>query len=72
MLTDFCYHRTNRVVVCKRYGACMVPGRRNQERHLRAQPHSLLGAELKAAIKYLDGLDLKTAGQLGLDKDGRI
>jgi len=31
-----------------------------------------LGAELKAAIKYLDGLDLKAAGQLGLDKDGRI
>ena len=29
MLSDFCYHRTHRVVVCKRCGMCMVSGRRN-------------------------------------------
>jgi hypothetical protein len=68
MLTDLSYHRTHGVVVCKPCKTCIVPGRPNQERHLRAQPHRLLGAELKAASEYLDGLDLKTAEQLGLDK----
>ena len=55
------------MIVCKPCETCIVPGRRNQERHLRAQPHRLLGAELKATIEYFDGLDLKTAEQLGLD-----
>jgi hypothetical protein len=68
MLTDFYYDRTHQVIVCKPCKTCIVPGRPNQERYLRAQPHHLLGAELKAAIKYLNGLNLKTAEQLGLNK----
>jgi hypothetical protein len=68
MLTDFYYHSTHRVVVCKPCATCIVPGRPNQERHLRAQPHRLVGAVLKAAVEYLDGLDLKAAEQLGLDR----
>jgi hypothetical protein len=69
MLTDFYYDETHRVVVCKPCKTCVVPGRRNQERHLRAQPHRLLGAALKAAVEYLNGLDLKTTEQLKLGWD---
>ena len=69
ILTDLYYDKTHRVVICKACKTCIVPGRRNQERHLRAQPHRLLGAALKAAVGYLDGLDLKTTEQLGLGWD---
>jgi hypothetical protein len=60
----FLYNSDHRVVVCHLCRSCIVPGRQSFERHLRADPHRLLGAELKASVELLLSYRLKTADEL--------
>jgi hypothetical protein len=60
----FSYNPTYRVAICHVYKSCIVLGARSQERHLRAQPHRLLGDELKAAAELLSSYDLRSVAKL--------
>jgi hypothetical protein len=60
----FLYNSDHQVVVCHLCRSCIVPGRQSFERHLRADPHRLLGAELKASLELLLSHRLKTAAEL--------
>jgi len=60
----FSYDPIHRVVVCRLCSSCVVPGRRSQERHLRAKPHRLTGDTLKTTVQLLDSYDLRTVAEL--------
>jgi hypothetical protein len=63
-LTMFSYNSTHRVVVCRICKSCVIPGRRSQERHLRAKPHRLSGSVLKETVRLLSSYDLRTREEL--------
>jgi hypothetical protein len=60
----FSYNPIHKVVVYYLYSSCVVPGRRSQERHLRAEPHQLTGDPLKTTVQLLNSYDLRTIGEL--------
>ena len=68
MSLDLVYNPTHQVVVCRRCSTCLVPHRSSIERHLRGEPHRLLGPVLKAYLAYTDGLTLRDPGALRRDK----
>ena len=59
MSLDLVYNSTHQVVVCRRCQTCIVPSESSVTRHLRAEPHRLLGPALKAHLAYVDGLTLR-------------
>jgi hypothetical protein len=60
----FSYNPIHKVTICHVCKSCIVPGATSQERHLRAQPHRLLGDELKATIELLSSYDLRSVAGL--------
>lgn len=60
----FSYNPTHKVVICHICRSCIIPGASSQERHLRAQPHRLLGDELKATAELLNSYDLRSVAEL--------
>ena len=60
----FLYNPTHRIAICHVYKSCVVPGARNQKRHLRAQPYRLLGDKLKATAELLSSYDLRSMAEL--------
>lgn len=60
----FVYNPDHRVVVCSLCRSCIVPGRLSFERHLRADPHRLLGPALKASIELLLSYQARTTKEL--------
>ena len=58
MTSEFVYDKVHRVVVCRTCRTCILPGRQCIERHLRAEPHRLLGPTLKTSLEHLLGLEL--------------
>ena len=60
----FLYDPVRGVVVCRVCSSCVVPGQSGQERHLRADPHRLLGDVLKATVQLLSNYKLKTIEEL--------
>jgi hypothetical protein len=60
MSTELAYNSLHQLVVCKRCKTSVIPGRSSVERHLRAEPHRLLGQALKAHLVYTDSLALRT------------
>ncbi|KAG4427194.1 hypothetical protein IFR05_017323, partial [Cadophora sp. M221] len=59
MSLDVVYNSTHQVVVCRRCQTCLVPRQSSVERHLRGEPHRLLGPALKAHLAYIDALTLR-------------
>jgi hypothetical protein len=60
----FSYNSTHRIAVCHVCKSCIVLGTSSQERHLRAQPHRLLGDVLKATVELLSSYDLRSVVEL--------
>ena len=60
----FSYDSVHQVVVCHTCHSCNVPGHRSQGYHLRAEPHRLLGQELKTTLELLSTYSLRTLGEL--------
>ena len=60
----FSYNPIHKVAICHVCKSCIVPGASSQERHLRAQPHRLLGDELKATVELLSSYDLRSVAEL--------
>ena len=60
----FSYNSTHRVVVCHVCKSCIIPGRSSQERHLRAEPHRLLGEVLSTTVELLSSYNLRGVGEL--------
>jgi len=58
------YNSAHRVVVCRTCHSCILPGRPSQEYHLRAEPHRLLGQELRTALALLETYSLRTLREL--------
>ena len=54
----FTYNPVHHVVVCHSCTTCILPGRVQQTRHLRAKPHHLTGHELKATLELFNSYDL--------------
>lgn len=54
----------HRVVVCYACRSCVAPGPRSQERHLRGEPHRLLGATLSTTVQLLSSYRLRTVEEL--------
>ena len=68
MSTELAYNCLHQLVVCKRCKTGVIPGHSSVERHLRAEPHRLLGQALKAHLAYTDSLALRTLEALQGDK----
>ncbi|KAH7385145.1 hypothetical protein BKA64DRAFT_581999, partial [Cadophora sp. MPI-SDFR-AT-0126] len=68
MSLDLVYNPTHQVVVCRRCQTCLVPRQSSIERHLRGEPHRLLGPALKAHLAYIDGLTLRDLETLKRDR----
>ena len=68
MSSDLVYNSMHQVVICKPCRTCLVPHRSSVERHLRAEPHRLLGPTLKAHLAYTDTLTLRGLEALKRDK----
>ena len=66
----FLYNQEHRVVVCYIYKSCVIPGRRSLERYLRAEPHRLLGIELKTTLELLYSYSLRSIAELKENKPG--
>jgi hypothetical protein len=64
----FSYDELHKVVVCHQCKSCIIPGPAGQTRHLRAEPHRLLGEALKATLRLLSSFDLKTIDELKREK----
>jgi Lhr-like helicase len=64
MASELAYNPLHQVLVCKSCETCIIPGATSVERHLRAQPHSLLGQVLKTHLAYAQTLKLKTVQEL--------
>jgi hypothetical protein len=60
----FSHNPVHQVVVCYVCYSCIVPGRRSQERHLRAKPHRLSGDPLSTTVQLLSSYSLRTAHEL--------
>jgi len=60
----FSYNSTHKIALCHICKSCIVPGASSRERHLRAQPHRLLGNELKATAELLSSYDLRSIAEL--------
>ena len=60
----FLHNPDHGVVVCRSCRSCIVPGQSAQERHLRAEPHHLLGEVLKTTVQLLSNYRLKTLEEL--------
>ena len=58
------YNALHQVVVCRKCHTCLIPTASARERHLRAEPHRLLGDTLKATLQLLSGYRLKTVEEL--------
>jgi hypothetical protein len=54
----------HKIAICHVCKSCIVPGKSSQERHLRAQPHRLLGDQLKATVELLSSYDLRSVAEL--------
>ena len=67
-MSAFSYNSLHQVVVCHVCHSCIVPGSRSQEYHLRAEPHRLLGLELKTTLKLFSTYKLRTLEELKQDK----
>jgi hypothetical protein len=63
-MTFFSYNSVHQVVVCYICYSYIVPGPRSQEYHLRAEPHRLLGQELKTTLELLGTYRLRTLEEL--------
>ncbi|KAH9203356.1 hypothetical protein DL95DRAFT_320873, partial [Leptodontidium sp. 2 PMI_412] len=68
MSLDLVYNPTHQVVVCRRCQTCLVPSQSSVERHLRGEPHRLLGPALKAHLTYIDALTLRDLETLKRDR----
>ena len=51
-------------MVCHLCKSCIIPGSQSFKRYLQADPHQLLGAELKASVELLLSYRLKTTDEL--------
>lgn len=60
----FSHNPVHQVVVCHACRSCVVPGSSGQERHLRGEPHRLLGATLSTTVQLLSSYDLRTVEEL--------
>jgi hypothetical protein len=60
----FSYNVVHQVVVCRACRSCVVPGPSSQERHLRAEPHRLLGAILSTTVQLLSSYNLRSVEEL--------
>jgi hypothetical protein len=60
----FSYNSVHQVVVCHLCHSCIVPGSQSQEYHLRAEPHRLLGPELKTTLELFSTYSLRTLEEL--------
>ena len=60
----FSYNPIHKVAICHVCKSYIVLGATNQERHLWAQPHRLLGDELKATIELLNSYNLRSVAGL--------
>ena len=63
-MSAFSYNSLHQVVVCHTCHSCIVPGSRSQEYHLRAEPHRLLGLELKTTLELFSTYRLRTLEEL--------
>lgn len=70
----FVFDAAHHVVVCRSCESCIVPGQASIERHLRREPHYLVGGLLKSTVAYLLNLDLKPLAELRAHKpeDGGV
>ena len=68
MSLDLVYNPIHQVVVCRRCQTCLVPCQSSVERHLRGEPHRLLGPALKAHLAYIDALTLRDLETLKRDR----
>ena len=68
MSLDLVYNPIHQVVVCRRCQTCLVPRQSSVERHLRGEPHRLLGPALKAHLAYIDALTLRDLETLKRDR----
>lgn len=64
----FSYNPTHQVVVCYICHSCILPRLTSQERHLRAEPHRLLGNVLKTTVQLLSSYNLRTIEELRAHK----
>lgn len=60
----FSYNSTHKIAVCHVCKSCIVPEASSQERHLRAQPHRLVGDILKRTTELLSSYDLRSVAEL--------
>jgi orsellinic acid/F9775 biosynthesis protein OrsD/helicase-like protein/RAD3-like DEAD/DEAH box helicase len=60
----FSHNPTHWVVVCHVCRSCIIPGRDSQKRHLRAEPHRLLGDVLSTTIELLSSYNLRSIREL--------
>jgi hypothetical protein len=73
MFSELVYSPLHQVVVCKWCQTCVIPGAASIKRHLRAQPHCLLGQVLKTHLASTQALSLKTVQELREQKpSGRV
>ena len=74
MAGSLSYNALYQVVVCHKCQTCLVPTASARERHLRAEPHRLLGETLKTTLQLLSLRRIKTVEELRCAKpaaDGR-
>lgn len=68
MSSELVYNPFHQVVVCQRCQTCLLPRHSSVERHLRGEPHRLLGPGLKAQLAYVDTLTLRDLETLKRDR----
>lgn len=70
MSRSFVYEPTWRVLVCVECGFCLLPTAEAWKRHLRASPHRIFGAELKALVDLFASYNLAGPDEVQLPTDG--
>src|SRR5438046_568169 len=68
MASGFLYNPLHQVVMCHSCRTCLIPTIMAQEHHLHAQPHWLQGNPLKATVQLLSSYQLRTTGELRVNK----
>ncbi len=64
----FVFNAAHHVVVCRSCESCIAPGQVSLERHLRREPHYLVGRVLESTVAYLLTLDLRPLTELRAHK----
>src|SRR4051794_31406356 len=58
------YDAGHKVVVCRACGTCLIPKVSSWKSHLRAEPHRMVGNELKLTVEALLSYDLRPVEEL--------